>query len=105
MLGLKRTLPIAIVAVGMASTALAQDLQFTIVNDSDYTIVEVAVSPAELETWETLGMDALEEGYVGNVLIANGSAQCRYDMRMVFDDGEVLQDTVNMCEMGTYTIN
>lgn len=105
MLDHKRLLSIAVAAGMVASPVLAQDLQFTIVNQSGHAILEVSAAPATTEQWERLGMEALENGYAGNIVIAGGAAQCDYDLRMVFDDGVLLEDAVNICDMGTYTIN
>lgn len=105
MLDHKRLLPFAIAATMAASPAFAQDLQLTIVNESGHAILEVSAAPAATEQWERLGVETLENGYAGNIVIAGGAAQCDYDLRMVFDDGELLEDAVNICDMGTYTIN
>ena len=39
------------------------------------------------------------------VSIADGSDQCLYDFRFVFDDGDVVEDYgVDICELAEYTL-
>ena len=56
--------------------------------------------------WEAdiLGANVLPSGSSGAVNIADGRSQCAYDIRMVFDDGTDLVDQVNVCDLGSYTI-
>ena len=46
----------------------------------------------------------LPSGNAVDVTIADGRTQCVYDLRFVFADGEVLEDSADLCEMGSYTI-
>ncbi len=93
--------------VGFAAPVAAEDLQWTLINDSGATLVEFYTSPTTTNEWQqdVLGTDVLETGMTGTVTIADGETVCDYDLRFVFDDGSELTDTVNMCEMGAYTIN
>ncbi|MEA5417529.1 winged helix-turn-helix domain-containing protein, partial [Synechococcus sp. BA-132 BA5] len=55
--------------------------------------------------YDILGADVLLAGDSADVLIADGSDQCVYDLRFVFDDGEVLEDYgVDICELAEYTL-
>ncbi len=96
----------ALVLTLFSNPASAQDLEFALINMSGYTLVEFYTSPENVWSWEEdiLGDDVLESGYALNITVADGRTQCIYDMLMVFDDGDRLEDTVNMCEMGSYTI-
>ena len=89
-----------------ATTTSAQDVNFLLTNQSGYTLMEFYASPENVSSWEEdiLGNDVLESGYELNIIIADNRSQCIYDMRMVFDDGDELLDTVNICEMSGYTI-
>lgn len=90
-----------------AATSNAQDVNFLLTNQSGSTLMEFYASPENVSAWEEdiLGNGVLESGYVLNIVIADNRSQCIYDMRMVFNDGGELLDTVNICEMGGYTIN
>jgi hypothetical protein len=89
-----------------AVPAFAQELVFTVVNNSGVDLTELYASPANAGTWEEniLGGAVMSTGASGNVNIANG-AGCEYDLKMVFSDGDVLQDKANLCDQATYTIN
>ena len=36
--------------------------------------------------------------------IAVGAAVCAYDLRMVFSDGDVLEDSTDLCQASVYTV-
>ncbi len=63
-------------------------------------------SPTDVSSWEEdiLGNDILYSGETAQITIADGRSQCHYDLRMEFDDGDILEDTANLCELGSYII-
>lgn len=81
-------------------------MQFELINTSGYTLMEFYASPSDVGSWEAdiLGANVLPSGSSGVVTIADGQTQCAYDIRMVFDDGSDLTDAVNICDLGSYTI-
>lgn len=89
-----------------AAPALAQDMNFTLSNATGVTLVEFYASPVTVGDWEDdiLGDDVLESGQSASVLIADGRANCDYDFLMIFEDGEELEDTVDICALASYTI-
>ncbi|HEX9857646.1 MAG TPA: hypothetical protein VGA75_04765 [Paracoccaceae bacterium] len=91
----------------MAAPAFAEDLAFTLSNNSGVDLVEFYASPVGVANWEEdiLGGAVLTSGASGEVTIADGRDVCDYDLRMVFADGDVLEETGNLCETGSYTIN
>jgi hypothetical protein len=95
------------IATLVATPALAEDLVFTLVNDSSYTIVEMNVSPVDEELWgeNILTVDAVEPGMSGDVTIADGLDVCDYDLRFVADDGIEASKSQNLCEINTFTIS
>ena len=97
----------ALMAAGMAGPALAQDLVFTLSNNSAADLIELYASPAQAASWEEniLAGASLPSGGSGDVTIAGGREQCAYDLRMVFSDGDVLEDSTDLCATGTYAIN
>ena len=101
-----RAVFLGITAWALMTPAMAQDMNFTLINQSGVTLVEFYASPVTVGDWEDdiLGDQVLESGYSGQVIIADGRANCEYDFLMVFDDGEELTDTVNICELGSYTL-
>ncbi|MBD1203419.1 MAG: hypothetical protein H9533_04695 [Rhodobacteraceae bacterium] len=97
----------AAIAVCAATPALAEDLIFTLINDSSYTIVEMNVSPVGEELWgeNILTIDFVSPGMSGDVTIADGLDVCDYDLRFVTEDGIEASKTQNLCEINTFTIN
>ena len=91
----------------LAVPAFAEDLVFTLNNFSALGLVEFYTSPADTNDWEEdiLGEDVLPPGASGDVTIADGRTQCVYDLQFVMSDGQELEDTVNMCELASYTLN
>lgn len=89
-----------------ATQAQAEDLAFMLDNQSSYTIVEFYASPTNVENWEEdiLGQDVLAAGGAARITIADGRTQCDYDLRIVFEDEDVLEDAANLCETGSYTV-
>jgi len=90
----------------VSAPAIAEDLEFTLTNKSGYVIVEFYASPSDVYDWEEdiLGMDVLGHNESVLITIADGRTQCEYDLRMTFDDGDTLEDTVDLCETGSYTV-
>jgi hypothetical protein len=90
-----------LVAIG-AKTALAGNLQFTLNNATSYTLMEFYASPTDVESWEEdiLGSDVLGAGESAMVTIADDRAQCEYDIKGVFEDGDSVEHmAVNLCEL------
>lgn len=94
-------------ALCAATPALAEDLIFTLVNNSSHTIVEMNVSPVDEELWgeNILTVDAVEPGMSGDVTIADGLDVCDYDLRFITAEGAEASKTQNLCEINTFTVN
>jgi opacity protein-like surface antigen len=97
---------LAAAAALFAAQAQAEDLVFTIVNDSSADLVEFNVSPASSSSWEENLLDGgyLAPGYEIDVVIADGESTCTYDIRGGFaDDSEAEDFGLDLCELGEYT--
>jgi hypothetical protein len=96
----------AFASLALATTASAEDLVFTLNNNTDFTLMEFYASPSDVSNWEEdiLGADVLSSGQSVQITIADGRSACDYDLRMVFDDGDVVEDAANLCETGSYTV-
>lgn len=90
----------------VAAPAMAEDLEFTLTNNSGHVMIEFYASPSDVASWEEdiLGADVLGHNESVVITIADGRTQCEYDLRMTFDDGDVLEDTVDLCVTGSYTV-
>jgi hypothetical protein len=98
----------AALAVALISApAQAEDLTFTLTNNSSFVVVEFYASPSDVGDWEEdiLGTGVLGSGENTEITIGDGRTQCEYDLRFVFDDGDVVdRGGVNLCDTGSYTL-
>jgi len=83
-----------------------KDLVFTLSNKTAVELRAFYASPSNVGSWEEdiLGRDTLAAGETVSITIADGRSQCEYDLRSEFADGDVVEDTVNLCETESYTI-
>jgi hypothetical protein len=96
---------LATLATLAATPALAEDLVFTLANDSSHTIVEMYVSPVGEDEWgENILYAAVEPGVSGDVTIADGLDVCDYDLRFVSVEGGEAEQSQNLCELATFSI-
>lgn len=98
---------IAAAAFLASSVAHADDLVFKFHNKSDFVVTELYASPSNVSGWEEdiLGADVLGSGETVNVTIADGRRACEYDLRIVFDDGDAVEDRTDLCDTASYTVN
>lgn len=91
----------------LAAPAMADDLNFLFENNSSYIIIELYASPSNVDQWEEdiLGRDILESGESARITIRDGRRTCEYDLKIVFDDGDEVTDTTDLCETETYRID
>ena len=94
--------PIALLALfALPAHALAEDVKFNLKNSSSFTIDELYASPSTEDEWgeDILGADTLAGGESGVVTIADGSDQCKYDLKAVAEDGtEHELEALDLCE-------
>jgi len=100
---------LAAALVVTSRTAFADPRDFTLINGSNVTIVQVYVSASNRSSWEedVLGRDVLPPGRSVNIRFAPNDAdagQCFYDIRVVTRDGrEGTMFEVNLCTTATVT--
>ncbi len=104
------TLKTAAAAAILASAALPAAAQGTerisVVNRSGMTLYSLHASDTRNNSWENdlLGSRVLNNRQTFDLTIRNVN-NCMYDFRMEFTNGQVRTDVVNICRVGTYTIN
>ena len=97
-----------IIATTLATSAAAQNRWVTIVNRTGYTIMEFYSTNVNANSWggDVLGNRVISHGGQIDINFDDGSGQCLFDFRAIFNDGDVLEaSSVNVCEIGTYTYN
>lgn len=100
---------VALACASAFASAHAEDLVFTLTNDTSGVMMYFNASPTATDEWEEdiLGSEVLGSGESVEVIIADGMDVCEYDMRFEFDDESGLgtvTDTQDLCAMGSYTI-
>lgn len=106
---LRKALVVSMLVLPMVSltarNASAQDLQFTLKNQSGGTLTEFYVEVSSDSTWgENLLTTTIESGESGTVTIADGQTACTYDILGVFSDGTKAEDYgLDLCKLGSYT--
>lgn len=101
----------AIVALALLAGAVpvaAQDVEFTLINNSSQSLHYFYTAPSNTSDWgdDLLGeTGTLESGYQGTVYIGDGSDQCLYDFRFETGEGAVLEvSEVDICQLNSYTL-
>ncbi|WP_126974569.1 hypothetical protein [Frigidibacter oleivorans] len=104
----RRLLSLALAGTFLAvGTAQAEDLDFHIINQSSSNLLAFYTSPVGVDSWEENVFEGgyLPPGYEIQVVVADGRSQCDYDLRFEFEDGSVLEDSGDICEMASYTLS
>lgn len=105
---LKLTLAGAAILSALAvSLAQAADLTLTLDNQASAAVTEFYASPVAVSGWNDnlLGAENLAPGAARQVVIHKGSDICSFDLRIVFVDGEELEEqAINLCDSANYTI-
>ena len=101
----------AVVALALGAgclPAVAQDLEFTLINDSSQAIHSFYAAPSNTTDWgaDLLGdSGTLEAGYQATTSIYDGSDQCLYDFRFETAEGASLEAfEVDICQLNSYTV-
>lgn len=85
-----------------ASAASAQTgpVSFSLDNNTDYTLTHIYVSLPSNNSWEEdiLGAQVVESGETVIVTVDDGLAECEYDLRYDFSDGDsLIESSVDLC--------
>tara|TARA_B100000676_G_C18091803_1_gene860614 strand:+ start:1221 stop:1553 length:333 start_codon:yes stop_codon:yes gene_type:complete len=95
----------AAMAPATSSMAHAEDLRFDLANNTSVALVELFMSPTDVDNWEedVLGSEVLMPGETAAVTVADGRRNCVYDILGVFaDDDEVEDYGIDLCELAAY---
>jgi hypothetical protein len=99
----------ALALLAGALPAVAQTVEFTLINNSSQSLHYFYTNPSNMNEWgdDLLGPDGtLEPGEQGTVTIGDGSDQCDYDFRFETGEGAVLEvPAVDICSLNSYTLN
>ena len=97
-----------VLLLGSALPAAAEDIYFTLYNESNRSLHYFYASPSASTSWGPdllRGGHTLRAGYNGTVTIADGSTGCYYDFKFVMaDSSETVVNDIDICSLGSYTI-
>jgi hypothetical protein len=100
----------AALVLSVGASHAADDLVFTLINKTSGTLERFYTSPTGVDNWEddVFGDDVLAPGERMTITIADGRRTCKYDMRFEFTADskfEDMEDSQDLCAMGSYTIH
>ena len=88
-----------------AGSAMAEPLEFTLINSTGYVITQLQISPLSMNHWgeNILGTDVILQGETATVTIADGRTSCEYDMLITFNDGNTIEErNYDFCDLASY---
>lgn len=91
----------------LQAPAFAGDQDFDVLNKTGYPIKHLYVSEANNNSWDedVLGRDVLEDGDSFELKFAKGERTCKWDMKVVYDDGEAaVWQGLNLCKISKLTL-
>jgi hypothetical protein len=92
----------------MATSALAGDQDFSLVNATGYEISELYVAPSASSDWQedVLGQDTLGDGQQANISFSRNTDTCQWDLKVVYSDDNSSAEwrAVDLCQLSTVTI-
>ena len=87
------------------SKGAADQRDFTVYNETSYTITELYVSPHSADNWEedVLGSDVLKAGHHVKITFSDNLGVCYYDIKAVYSDGDKsIKYNVDLCSISTF---
>jgi hypothetical protein len=91
-----------------ASVSDGYDRNVLIVNQTGQTIYRFYGSNVGTSSWEEdiLGSSVLPSGQSVMINFDDGSGYCNFDFKIEFQDGSyITESNINVCVVGTYTVN
>ena len=107
-----KMLAAAVMAAGLSllapTSADAARQNFTLVNNTGYTIKEVYVSTTNTNSWEedVLGQDELDNDSSVDITFPHHAGGCYWDLKVVYeDDSDAYWKNFNLCTISEITIS
>ena len=90
------------VALMFGTSAVAQDVAFSLTNNSTATMIELRVGESSNDTWDVDILDGEEigPGETAEISVEDDLEDCEYDLQAVYDDGDTEEVfDVDLCEL------
>jgi len=103
-----KSLATAMILCFSAAAANAGQQDFTLHNNTGYTVDKVFVSSVGKKTWgsDIMGTGTLDDGNKVDITFDDDARGCHYDLKVVYDDGdEATWGDVNLCELNNIHIH
>lgn len=84
------------------TNAVAQDVAFSLTNNSTATMIELRVGESSNDTWDVDILDGEEigPGETADISVEDDLEDCEYDLQAVYDDGDTEEVfNVDLCEL------
>ena len=98
----------ALALLASAMPAMAQTVEFTVINNSSVDLHYFYTTPSTEESWgEDLlaELGVLESGYEATATIGDGSDECIYDFKFLGENGEeLIVPAIDICTLDSYTL-
>ena len=97
-----KTLTAAMMLCLAGTVAQAGDQDFSLYNETGYTISKVFVSSVGKTTWgsDILGQGQLDDSKKVDITFKGGSDECQFDLKVVYDDDDTATwSGVDLCNL------
>lgn len=97
----------AVVALSVATPALAGTQDFTVVNGTGKTIQNIYVAESAADNWEedVLDQDVLANGQRFNIAFQHGERKCLYDLKVTYDTGRsATWNAIDLCKVSVVAL-
>lgn len=102
---------IAATAVGYAQSATVRRnspvLDFDLLNDTEYTIDELYLSPSNSSRWgkDVLGREVLKHGETVELKFSREETECSWDLKVVDEEeDEIVWEDIDLCKWSHVTL-
>jgi hypothetical protein len=98
---------VALASITLQATQQRRNLDFTLVNKTGLTIMEVYLSPTNDDEWgeDVMGKDVLANGEKVDITFSSGETECNWDLKIVDEDKDDVEWTkLNLCTASEITL-
>lgn len=98
---------VALASITLQATQQRRNLDFTLVNKTGLTIMEVYLGPTSSDNWgeDVMGKDVLKNGEKVDITFSSSETECNWDLKIVDeDDDDVEWIKLNLCTASEITL-
>lgn len=98
---------IALASITLQAAQQRRNLDFTLVNKTGLTIMEVYLSPTNSDEWgeDVMGKDVLANAEKVEITFSSGETECNWDLKVVDEDDDSIEWTkLNLCTASEITL-